>query len=211
MKRLYLFFKKPLVLVLLAVLIIFIFQKLSFFSGLGHWFKAKPVLIDNTPMVIKEIKALAELNTATMYQEIVVDSTAIVTTAMPAMLNPFSLLPRPVILKKEIVLIIKGRITAGIQLNHLTEKDVFVKDDSVSITLPAATITDVFINPSGIETFYESGTWTNEEVTLVKQSAKRKLLEEAGRKQLLKKADAKAKVLLNNFLRVAQFKKIHLQ
>jgi len=196
-------------LVLLLLAIVFLFQRLNFFSGIGNWFKAKPILIDNTPLVIKEIKAIAQLNTATMYQEIVVDSSAI-TSVGPMIINPFSFVPRPVVTKKEIVLIIKGRVTAGINLKNLSEKEVFVKDDSVSIALPPAVITDVFLNPSGIETFYESGSWSNEEVLMVKQSARRKLLAEAGRQQLLQKADAKAKALIAQFLRVAQFKKINI-
>ena len=197
-------------LVLLVLLIIFLFQRLNIFSGIGSWFKPKPVLIDNTPLVIKEIKAIAELNTATMYQEIVIDSSSISTSSMPVMINPFSLVPGPVVMKKEIVLIIKGRVTAGIDLKNLSEKEVFVKDDSVSIAIPAAKITDVFLNPSGIETFYETGTWSNEEVTAVKQSARRRLLAEADRQQLLGKATAKAKAVLEQFLQAAQFKKINI-
>ena len=107
-------------------------------------------------------------------------------------------------------MIIKGRVTAGIDLKNVSDKDVFVQDDSVSIKMPAAKITDVFLNPSGIETFYEQGSWSNEEVTLVKQSARRKLLAEADRQQLLKKANAKAKAVLEQFLRAAQFKKINI-
>jgi len=210
MKQLYNLIRRPLVLILLVLAIIFIFLKLNIFSGIANWFKAKPVLIDNTPLVIKEIKAIAELNTATMYQEIVLDSVAISSSPVPVMINPFSLTPRPVILKKEIVLIIKGRVTAGIDLKNVSDKDVFVQDDSVSIKMPAAKITDVFLNPSGIETFYEQGSWSNEEVTLVKQSARRKLLAEADRQQLLKKANAKAKAVLEQFLRAAQFKKINI-
>lgn len=209
-KTIYKWIKRTLVLVLLGLIILFIFQRLHIFSGFGNLFKPKPVLIDNTPLVIKEIKAIAQLNTASMYQEIVVDSSAITTSGMPVMINPFSLTPRPVIMKKEIVLIIKGSVTAGIDLKNLSEKEVFVKDDSVSIALPAAAITDVFINPSGIETFYENGTWSNEEVTAVKLSARRKLLAEAERQHLLKKAETKAKAVLELFLRAAQFKKIDI-
>ncbi|MES2777670.1 MAG: DUF4230 domain-containing protein [Bacteroidota bacterium] len=210
MKRFYNLIRRPLVLVLMVLLIILLFQRLQIFSGIGNWFKAKPVLIDNTPLVIKEIKSIAELNTATMYQEIVVDSSSITSSSVPVMINPFSLVPRPVVMKKEIVLIIKGRVTAGIDLKNLSDKEVFVEDDSVSIAMPPARITDVFLNPSGIETFYEEGTWTNEEVTLVKESARRKLLAEAGRQQLLQKADAKARAVVEQFLRAAQFKKIHI-
>ncbi|MEO7311056.1 MAG: DUF4230 domain-containing protein [Chitinophagaceae bacterium] len=210
MKRLYNLIRRPLVLVLLVLGILFIFQRLHIFSGIAGWFKSKPVLIDNTPLVIKEVRAITELNTATMYQEIVVDSSSITSSNVPVMINPFSLVPRPLIIKKEIVLIVKGRVTAGIDLKGLSEKEIFVKDDSVSIALPPARITDVFINPSGIETFFEQGTWTNEEVIAVKQSARRKLLAEAERQQLLQKATVKAKAVLEQFLRAAQFKKIYI-
>lgn len=191
MKRIYRWIKRPLVLVLLLLIIIFIFKRMNIFHG---WFSSKPMLIDNTPLVIKEIKTIAELNTATLYQDIVVDSVA------PAAI-PFAA-------KREIVLIIKGKVTAGIDLQKLADKDVFVQDDSVSISLPAATIKDVIINPSNIETFYEFGKWSNGEITILKLSARTKLLEEAGNKDLLQKANVKARSVIEQFLRAAQFKKV---
>lgn len=191
MKRIYRWIRRPLVLILLLLVIIFLFKRLNIFHG---WFTYKPLLIDNTPLVIKEIKSIAELNTATLYQDIVVDSIA------PATI--------PYAAKREIVLIIKGEVTASIDLQNLADKDVFVKDDSVSISLPAATIRDVIINPSSIETFFEFGKWTNDEITALKLSARSKLLAEVAQKGLLQKADIKARSVIEQFLRAAQFKKI---
>ncbi|MEJ7626145.1 MAG: DUF4230 domain-containing protein [Ferruginibacter sp.] len=190
-RLIYRLIKKPLLLLLALILFIFLLNRLNVFKGL---FTSKSLLIDNTPLVIKEIKTIAELNTAALFQEVVVDSTAPAAVVFAA--------------KREIVLIIKGKVTAGIDLIKLEDKNVFVKDDSVYIQLPAAVIRDVIINPSGIETFYEFGKWSNEEITLLKISARNKLIAEAGRLNLLEKADSKARFVIEQFLKAAGFKKI---
>lgn len=191
MKKIYIWLKRPLVLILLLIIIIFLFRRLHIFDGL---FTSKPLLIDNTPLVIREIRSIAELNTATLYQEIVVDSTA------PSAI-PFSA-------RREIVLIVKGKVLAGIDMQPLQDKDVFVKDDSVHISLPPAAIRDIIINPSNTETFYEFGNWSNEEITSLKLSARNKLLAAAVEKNLLEKANNKAKEVIMVFLRSARFAKI---
>lgn len=88
------------------------------------------------------------------------------------------------------------------------DKDVFVNQDSVSIYLPSAVIRDVIINPSDIETFYESGRWSNEEMTILKMSARAKLLQEAANLGLIQNANLKARSVIEQFLKAAQFKKI---
>ena len=110
--------------------------------------------------------------------------------------------------KREIVLIVKGTVTAGINLNHVNDSAVYVKDDSVSIVLPRATIINVIMNPSDIETFYESGQWNNSEITKLKLSARSKLNQEAHKNRLLEKADHKARMVIEQFLRGAGFKNI---
>src|SRR6187549_2140975 len=96
-KLIYTWIKRPLVLIVLALIIIFIFKKLDLFEV---FFKRKPLLIDDTPLVIKQNRSISELNSATLYQDVVVDSIA------PGRLS-FSA-------KREIVLIIKGKVSAGI-------------------------------------------------------------------------------------------------
>lgn len=197
------FIKKPIAYVIVILVVFFILKSLNIFPSFSKLFKSQPVLIDNTPLVIKEIKALAELNTASLYQEVVVDSAASYTSS-----NPFSLNTQTVILKKEIVLIIKGRVTAGINLKQLADSNIFVKNDSASILLPAASITDIFINPSGIETFYENGNWSNDELIILKKSARQKLLDASLKHRLLEKANEKARSTIETFLSMTGFKKI---
>lgn len=186
--------KKPLLILLLIVAVMFLLKRMNVFEGL---FSTKPLEIDKTPLVIKEIKNISELNTATLYQEIVVDSIA------PAKF--------PFVTKREIVLILKGKVTAGIDLRSIRDEDVFVKEDSVRVTLPQSVIREVIINPTGVETFYEFGRWTNEEITRLKLSGKNKLLASAVKSNLLEKADAKARVVMETFLRAAGFKQINVR
>jgi hypothetical protein len=191
--------------------IIFIFQRLHILPSFSNWFKPKPVLIDNTPLVITQIKSIALLNTATLYKEMVIDSISVKQVTLPMVFYPFTLTPKPLELRKQIVLIINGKITAGIDLKNMADSNVFVMNDSVRLNLPKPRITDIFINPSATETFYESGEWSNEEVIAVKQIARNRLIVEAGRQQLIQKAATKAKTVIEKFLRLSGFKKINIQ
>jgi hypothetical protein len=148
-------------------------------------------------LIIKEIKAIGELNTATLYKEVVVDSTA-------NGILPFSA-------KREVVLIVKGTVTAGINLNLIVDSTVYVKDDSVNILLPHAIITNIKMNPSDIETFYESGNWSNSEIMNLKLSARSILLQEANKSRLVEKANFKARAVVKQFLEAAGFTKIVLR
>jgi hypothetical protein len=108
---------------------------------------------------------------------------------------------------REIVLIVKGKVTAGINLDEIKDQDISVKGDSIHIILPGAVIKDVILNPSAIETFYEKGRWTNKEITILKLSARNKLLQEANKSRLLEKADSKARLVMENFFLSAGFRK----
>jgi hypothetical protein len=141
----------------------------------------------------------------------VIDSFSTQKTNLPMVFYPLAIAPQSVTTKKELVLIVKGKVTAGINLKNLPDSNVFVQDDSVSLQLPRPRITDFFINPSDVETFYEQGKWTNEEVVAVKAIARRQLQQEADRQQLLNKAADKARQVLTNFLQASGFTKIRIQ
>ena len=201
--------KRPLALVLLVLAIIFLLQRVHLIPGFKDWFKVKPLLIENSPLVITQIRNIAELQTTQLYAEIVADST-IMTTAGTAnnTLRSIGIIPLPLPENRNLVLIIKGRVIAGTDFKQLSEKDLFVKDDSVSITLPKAKYLDIITNPSDIETFIENGKWTDAEVTAVKNSARRQLLQEAEKQQLLKQASDRSKLIIDQFLRTSGFRKV---
>jgi hypothetical protein len=190
---------------------IYIMQRIDLIPSFADIFKSQPVQIENSVILVKEINNLAQLITISAYNEIAIDSTK---SGWKLFNNPLipNLLNLPNIKEPDnrLVLIGKGKILAGVNLTRLTATDVFVKDDSVSVTLPKAEILQVILNPSGFEVFEESGTWTDDEVKAVKIKLRDKLVANAMQQNILLKADTKAITIMENFLRAAGFKKVRV-
>jgi hypothetical protein len=179
--------------IILLLTVILIMKKMDW---LPSWniFSSKPVTIDNTPILIKEIRSLGQVITATFYDEVVVDSTV---------KHSFSQLP---ITDDHLVIIARGKVLAGIDLKLLTDSSISVTKDTVWMHLPQTKIIDVIINPDDFETFEETGKWTPEAVTAVKIKAKTKITANAYNKNIIDKATRKAKAVLQDFLHAAGFK-----
>lgn len=202
-------FTKYLFIVVLLLVGILVLQRINWLPSFNNIFKSKPVEIGNTAIVIKEINALAQLITITAYNEVVIDEVVkgkslFNNPVVPTLLN----IPDLTYSNKKLVLIGKGKVLAGIDLAWLTDKDVFIKDDSVAINLPKAQILQVIINPSDFDTFEETGTWTDTEVRGVKIKLKDRLVITALRQNILPQAASKAKLVMENFLSGAGFKKV---
>lgn len=211
-KKIFNLLKRPLILVLLVLAIIFLFQRLHILPEFKNWFKSKPLLIENTPLVIKEVKQIAELHTAQLYAEIVVDSSYLNTAGLTNQaLRSVGMLTLPVSENNTLVIIARGKVRAGINLKQLNDTNVIVLKDSIHIVLPRAQILDVIINPADFDIFIQEGEWPANAVQLVKQKAASKLLAEANRQQLLVQAEEKAKVVLTQFLKTAGFNRISIE
>lgn len=177
--------------------------------SVANFFKSKPVVIEDSPILIKQINELAQLCTVTVFDEVVVDSVEMKPkTATDSFLPGLSLLSKLPITNRGIVIIVKGKIVAGTDLKKLQQPSIFVHEDSVAVTLPHAEILDAIINPSGIETFSEMGAWTDKEITAVKIKARTKMIDRALQQNILSKADVRSKILMENFLRGIGFKKV---
>ncbi len=196
-------------LALLLLAVILVFQQIKWLPSFGDIFKSNPLEIEHTPIVIKEINALAQLITVTAYNEVVIDQT---NPGNPVFNNPVvpSLLNVPNIRysDKKIVLIGKGKVMAGVDLSKLTDKDIFVKGDSVSLILPKPLLLQVILNPSDFETFQETGTWTDNEIRAIKMKLRDKLIITVLRQHIIQQAGDKAKLIMENFLQNAGFKKV---
>jgi hypothetical protein len=172
-------------------------------------FRSKEVVIDETPVLIKEIRSIGELITYSSLDEVVVDSTIL--TRGSRFVNSFNQLsPVPLLpsADKLIVLIGKGKVLAGINLALLADTGVTLRNDTVRVFLPKAEILDAIINPADFETFEEKGEWSDEEVKLVKIKARRKMVERALQRNILEKADVKAKAVLEDFLKNMGYKHV---
>ncbi len=108
------------------------------------------------------------------------------------------------------VLVVKGSVIGGVDLQKLSPDDVYVFEDSISLLLPNAEILDVIVNPSGTETFLEKGKWTAEEATQVKLRARDKIIQQALELNALQKADEKSKKTIETLLLNAGFSKINI-
>lgn len=172
-------------------------------------FRAAPVVIDNTPILINEIRQVSQLVALTALDEVVVSS--VKAAPANAARQIFQLVsPITPISVDCIVLVVKGTVQVGTDLARISDQQVFIKGDSVSLQVPAAGILMVEVNPSGTETFIEEGDWTQSEVTALKQKAIDQLKARAMEKGLLKKADAQALLVLHNFLKTLGYTKIRV-
>jgi len=207
--------RKPLlrdIILILAILFasIWLFRKLQHLPAISSLFRSQPVVIDQTPILIKEIKTIAQLVTVTAYDEVVADS--IVFTKRAAVIDAFrSILPVLPSARKQLVLIAKGKVLAGTNLQQLSAENFTINNDTITLRLPRAVILETIINPSDFETFEEQGKWSEAEVQAVKATARRKIVERALQRNILQKADTKAKAIMESFLLNAGYKVVYVQ
>ena len=159
------------------------------------------MIIDETPVLIKEIHNLSLLTTISMYDEIVMDS--LKSKHLPSFPG---LRPVP----DKIVLIGKGTVTAGVDLKKISDNDVMIMKDSVMIRLPQPEIQSVIMNPSDFETFTEEGKWSPDEITQIKMRMRDKIGQRALQNQILAKAGQRSIMIIDNFVRTIGFKKTNI-
>ncbi|CAN5375377.1 hypothetical protein BH20BAC1_BH20BAC1_26670 [soil metagenome] len=189
-------------------LIIFIFRKTDILPSFKDIFRSRPVLIEETPVVIKEIKSLAQLITITYADEIVMTQTkkgnglpSLVTTGPGVIMVPAT---------DKLVIIGRGKAIAGIDLKSVGEKDIHVEGDSISLRLPPAQILNTIINPSGYEIFIEQGKWEESQIIRLKQLIKKELFQRAIDQNVLKLSETRAINIFENLLLNMGYQKVYV-
>ncbi|OQY05570.1 MAG: hypothetical protein B6I20_01020 [Bacteroidetes bacterium 4572_117] len=132
--------------------------------------------------------------------------------------------------KRNLVYIGRGWVKAGINLNNLSDKEIFIDDSDslyIHILIPEPSILDVDINPwfihtrkkkiKGFELFIAKtnsaltkANFTHFEVNAVKHKCKIKLEQDALEKGLLKAAKKSAITTLENFFHLLGFEKVKI-
>ena len=195
----------------IAFVSIWLLQKINVLPTLREIFSPKPVVIDETPVLIKEIRSIGQLITATLYDEVVVDSIEITKGSRFVRsfnaIVPFRILPSA---DKQIVLVARGKVLAGTDLNLLADSSMKISGDTVWLQLPRTKILDAIINPSGYEIFVENGNWSPQAVTAVKLKAREKMIDHAFEQNIIDKASMKTKAVMEDFLHAVGFKIIVL-
>ena len=200
------FLKKYVLLIVGILSLLFILQKIKWLPSFQNIFKSQPIVIDQTPLVLKEIKTLATLITITYSDEIVMD-TAKVGNRLPSLLpmNIGTLLVPGI---DKLVIIGRGKVLAGTDLKSIDSTDIFANEDSVHLFLPRAKILQTVINPSGYEIFEEKGNWNESAVTALKIKIRDEINKRALRQNILGQADERSKNILNTFLQNMGFDKV---
>ena len=200
--------QKYLVIAAVILLIIFMFEKISWLPSFRDIFRNKPVRIEATPIIIKEINTLAQLMTVTFTDEVVMD-TAKIGNGMPSLLpSAVGAILTPSVDK--LVIIGRGKVLAGTDLKNLQEKDISVTGDSIHVVLPPAKILQTIMNPSDFETFIEKGNWNEQEVTALKMKIRNTINEHALQERILPQADARCSNIIEAFLRNTGFEKVEI-
>ncbi|HEY1021424.1 MAG TPA: DUF4230 domain-containing protein, partial [Flavisolibacter sp.] len=113
-------------------------------------------------------------------------------------------------MQRQLIVVGKVVIHAGVNLEKLTAQHLFISGDSVSMQLPAAEILDVIVNPSGTDIFLEEGDWDNAAIVAMKTKIREKAVAELQANGILFQAEERAKEVLLNFFRAAGFTKINI-
>ncbi len=196
---------------LLALLtgLYFIGIRLGKIPSLKDLFSEAPVLIEDTPLLIKEVREISQLISISALDEVVVSQVKPApATSVKQLIRMSS--PIPQIATERLVLIVKGTVLAGTDLDKLQDKNIYIEGDSISLTLPPARILNIIVNPSGTETFLEEGEWKQEEVNALKLKAVEAMRRRATEKQVLQKADSHSLQVMHNFLEALGYRRIRV-
>ena len=200
--------RRILILSLVLLAVVLLVRKTTLFPGLQNLFRPKPVQVDETPLLVTEIRNIAQLMTVEAYSEVVVDSTRYPLGIPPRVFNAIPGNPLGLLGASQLVLIVRGKVIAGVDLKNLDKNNIQIKGDSLFVQLPHAQVLDVITNPSDVETFIERGKWDAGAATVLKVRARNKLVQQALAQGALQQADAKARQLVYELLKNTGYKHI---
>ncbi len=210
--------KKLLYLVLLAGIILaggyFLYQQ-----KIWDFNFRKELKIDDTAIVIKEIKKISQLFTSVYYDELVLDTVKMASKGTAYRLRDWIQIPDPsrltkpedVINKLHFVVIARGEIMAGFDFSRVEENHMTIENEEIIFTLPPAEILEVIINPSDYEIFIEEGSWSLDEAVSLKKKAGRKMTQRAIERGILEESEKKAMMVLENYFSLLGFEKVTIK
>lgn len=200
--------RRFIILVLLVAGFFLVTRHTTVFAPFENLFKPKPVVVDETPLLVAQIKNIAQLMTIEAYNEVVVDSTRFPFGIPPQVAKRLPANPLQFFGAAQLVLIVKGKVVAGVDLQKLDSNGVRLQNDSLFIQLPRAAVLDVITNPSDVETFIEKGEWNEAAATILKVRARNQMVQQAIAQGALQQADARARQLVYELFKAAGYKNV---
>lgn len=192
--------KKNLGLILLVIIISF-FLCFGFFYlfKINNPFQRKELKIDNTQILIDDIKVIAQLFTFSYYTEIVIDSTKKIDGIFYDN-------------NHQVIIIGRGTSYIGTDLSGLDTSKIEVNRNSNTLecvlTVPKAKIFNTVINPSGFTIFKDCSKFSPKEIQNLKTSAISKIEKNAIESGVLDKANNRTKKLFQDLLLGIGFSKV---
>ena len=144
--------------------------------------------IEDTPISIKSVKAIAEISTVSYKDEVAVDTVEFYQESFSLYLPEEWMRRFKNNVKRRLTLIVKGEIKYGLDLS---QKNYTIRSnaDTVWINLPQPKMLDIIISPSRTEIFQEQGDWDDVARRQLENQAKFKMIENAKALSLQKKAE----------------------
>lgn len=175
--------------------------------------------IDQTAIMVEEIKRISQLFTSVYYDELVLDTfklqdktpgerlldALVIMQSVPTVANGANYLSYR---RLNMVVIARGRVFTGFDFSRLQESDLLIEDRTITFQLPPPEVLEVVINPSDYEIFIEEGRWTLEEAVALKQNAANIMRRRAIEKGIPEQSEAAAVDLLYNFFKALGFETI---
>jgi hypothetical protein len=158
----------------------------------------KEVHVADTPLILDNVKEIAELFSAAYYSEIVLDTSRMEKGFL-------------VDTKKQIIIIAGGISHAGTDLSKLNNGNIRATDSSCTVTLPNAQIIRTIANPSEFVIFKEEGKWDPNEVQRLKVDCQKRLQENSINSDLIARANKRSISLFTDLLKGLGFKKVNVE
>ena len=167
---------------------------------------ANKIKIMDTATVVTEIKKISEFTTYTYIDELIIHEKKTEEKENKGHLFGIGKKDMPDTLRSEIVMIVSGVTRAGYDLGKISENDIRISRDTISVNLPAIEIFDVIVNPSDTKMFVEEGKWSHEEVSQMQVNCRNQMHQNALDRGILKKADDVGKEKVENLFKALGFK-----
>ena len=151
-----------------------------------------------TTLTVEEIKKISELNTASYYEEMLLEKRD--TTKGFLKSN-----------KHLLAVLVKGNLKVGFDLSQISEDDISIGEDkSVVITLPEAKVTDIITNPSDRTIVYgeKDKHFTENDINELTNQAKTVLVNNAREEGIFEKATEQGKKEMANLLKAMGYEKV---
>ena len=165
--------------------------------------------IDNTANVVEKIKSISEFTTACYYEEAVLKNSKTEAGKQNALMNLVHIEADSV--HSEVVILAKGKVRAGYNLGKISEEQIKISGDSITVALPEPEIFDVIVNPSDYEMYIEEGKWSHEEISAMQAEYRNVLTEKSKENGLLHKANEEGKTRLESLFKALGFSYVELK